>query len=414
MTIAKEIGIIQAETKNKQLAQLVGGKHLLDNRALKIFIIIVIVGIFAVGIVKAYGQFEEVPFDYQNSGCTLVENTLEYKRYECFADWRSSDYKEPGEEKTPAEDGCSSGFDIDYLTGECRPHEIIEEEAILLCEEDPDCPRGFYIPTAEKTKWEIELDKVDNREDSYSKDELVKLINEMLDNPSQCYQGVGTTAGSQEKRSFDIPTFYEAVWEYNEDGILYDTGKTKLVLDTRTEITERNLRGMLGQIVKDARECAAQIVLLNPQGGIMSSADANFAYCDTVDLKDTSQQLQCGKTYNHQTNADKVPIWSQQRVNEQQNRDIDWHQWNIVDDVCNGYYERSYKMVFQECIDYFREQGLVQETYAKRQQMKYYDDSAYQNFLEFGDEDQRDKIREDRLQKKIQQAYREYNAFKDQ
>ena len=293
-------------------------------------------------------------------------------------------------------------YTYDYDTETMRPTAEVEAEAIIQCEEDPTCPLGFYIPITEATKWSEELAKVEaTKEESPTKEKLIELINEMLDKPSQCYQGVGTTAGSQETRSFDIPT-YEITDEF---------GNKRLVLDTRTTITDLGLRGILGQIMADARECAAQIILLDVQGGVMSQVDTNFAYCDTVDLKDTSQQVRCGKTYDHQTNAQDVPVWSQQRVNEEANRDLDTPVWNILDNVCKGYYQHSYKMIFQECKDYFALRG-EQETYAERQQMKYYDDSSYQNFLEYGDEEQYQKILEERLREKIQQAYREYNAFK--
>jgi len=350
-----------------------------------------IVTIFIIGADKAYGQFEEVPFDYQNSGCVLVENTIDYKRYECYADWRSEDYKEPGEERTPAEDGCMAGYDIDIRTGECRPHEIIEEEAIAECEADPSCPRGFYIPPEEPTKWELIGEQLDPESDSASTQELIKKINEMLG--ARCYQGIGTTAGSQAERSFDIPTV-----EIMVDGV------SRTVLDTQTSSKSLNLKGILGTIERAVRECVAQEVLLNPQGGVMSIVDANFARCDDMPNDTVEFNPFCGKNYSdHAIVAQNVPVWSQQRVNEESNRGIDFHVWNVLEDVCQGYYERSYKMVFQECRDYFFEQGDDYGTYAKKQQMKVYDDSAYQTFKQGNEDEQLEKVTRDNLQDKIDQ-----------
>jgi hypothetical protein len=49
----------------------------------------------SIAFVDAKELTAEVPFDYQNSGCTLVEDTPDYKRYECDAEWKSENYKEP-------------------------------------------------------------------------------------------------------------------------------------------------------------------------------------------------------------------------------------------------------------------------------------------------------------------------------
>jgi len=392
MEIAGETGITQVETRDKQLVHLVGGRHQLINsdKIILTIALATVVTVFVIGAEKAYGQFEEVPFDYQNSGCTLVENTIDYKRYECFADWRSEDYKEPGEEYTPAEDGCMAGWDIDIRTGECKPHEIIEEEAIAECEADPTCPRGFYIEPEEPTKWEKIAEGLNPDSPSATDQELIKKINQMLG--ARCYQGVGTTAGSQEERSFDIPTIKIMV-----DGV------ERTVLDTQSSGKSLNLKGILGLIERAVRECVAQEILLDEHGGVMSVADTHFAYCDKI-LPSTDVEFDpfCGKNYSdHSVVAQNVPVWSQQRVNEEANRDIDTPVFSILENICKGYYERSYKTIFPECVEYFKEIGTG-GTYAKQQEMKVYDDSAYQTFKDGDESEQLEKLMKEKLAEDIQ------------
>ncbi len=133
-----------------------------------------------------------VPFDYQNSGCTLVINTPDYKKYDCTATWKSSDFKYDDEITTPSEDGCISGHDIDIETGECRPFGEIAEEA------KEEYFKSLVIPELEEDPRTPDKDST-----SASDKELRKKINNILASEDpRCYQGFGTTAGVQNTRDF--------------------------------------------------------------------------------------------------------------------------------------------------------------------------------------------------------------------
>jgi len=85
---------------------------------------------------------------------------------------------------------------------------------------------------------------------------------------------------------------------------------------------------------------------------------------------------------------------------------------NVLEDVCQGYYERSYKLVFQECRDYFFETGdPMAETYSKKQKMKYYDDEAYLTFRDGDESEQLEKVTRDNLEEKMDQLRALMNAL---
>ena len=134
-----------------------------------VFTIIGLLSTIALADAKEFAA--DIPFDYQNSGCTLVLDTPDYKKYDCTATWKSENFKYEDELTTPDEDGCASGMDIDVRTGECRPYGEIQEEAKQLCFDDPECPLGVYNPTV------VDPLMPDEDSDRTGDKELIKKIN---------------------------------------------------------------------------------------------------------------------------------------------------------------------------------------------------------------------------------------------
>jgi hypothetical protein len=314
------------------------------------------IAVLLVSIPIAIGEETELtissPFNPQQWGCTVIEDTTDFKQFDCSGTWKSQDYLVDGEEKTPAQDGCSSGMDVDFLTGECKPFEIIQEEAYELCVSDPECPAGFYDPAPEADP--NMPDETDPAKQSTSDKELVKKINEVLEG-AKCYQGIGQTNGIQNIRNFEIPVVETTV-----------NGVTVWTLDLSSPQSSVDLKGYLGQIIKHAHECDAQSTLLDPQGGVLSSSNAIVGFCDDVPNTSVDFNPICGKVYaDHSVVASDVPLVSQLRVNQEANSianlakmGIVHDTFEIVEDVCEGYYTNTYKMTFKECRD-IRDSGIV-------------------------------------------------------
>lgn len=165
---------------------------------------------------------------------------------------------------------------------------------------------------------------------------IIKQINNMLETDAHCFQGSdgSNTAGIQNERSFPVPT--RTITTFVE-GVKYET----VVLDLSTVTTNEDLKGFLGKIIAHKLECKAQMILDDPQGGILSSVDQMFGYCDEVDILDTTQLATCGKTYDHKTNAQDVPEWSQVRVNEEANRDDTTDRNPLRLEVCALYSQQT-------------------------------------------------------------------------
>lgn len=284
----------------------------------------------------------------------------------------------------------------DHVDEEYKTPEQLEAEAREIYE------NGDYSITLE--------DEANGFEDyvetlSASESELERLINNMLG--AKCHQGIGTTNGIQNVRSFDIPTITIPVYE-EIDGEMVDTGRTREVLDTTRTIKDVNLRSVLGELIKDARECAAQTILLDPHGGVLSITDLNFGYCDSIDIEDTTQLAVCGKTYSHATNAANVPVWSQARVNEESNPDtLDQPSYN-TDFICDGYYSLSYKQSVGCPEEYF-------STVPSSKTMKDYHDSdvgqRYDQYLEDGGQQAAEDARKKAIQDKIAQLSKQLRAW---
>jgi hypothetical protein len=269
----------------------------------------------------AYGEETDLtinsPFNPQTWGCTFTTNSTDFKQFDCSGTWKSVNHLEIGEETTPAQDGCSSGFDIDITTEECRPFEIIQEEARTQCDDDVTCPTGSYTPPTESEK-QIET-LIKQNEISAADKRLIYFLES--DEGAKCFQGQGTTSGIQSVRDFPIPTIETPIFE-EIDGVMVDTGRTQTILDTTTVMTSIDFTGKLKEIKMFVRECVAQSILLNPQGGILSSADERLGYCDatTFDTPEESARKGCGySVLTHADIAKKAPVYSQNRVNQESN-----------------------------------------------------------------------------------------------
>jgi len=350
--------------------------------------IFTVMGLF--GVAYAVPFEADVPFDYQDSGCTLVVDTPDFKQYDCSVNWKSANYTEPGEEYPPSEDGCASGFDVDITTGECKPHEQIKEEAMEEYHKQKALEE-LAPPTDPR------LPKADSN--STTDQELIKKINAVLEGAS-CYQGIGTTAGIQEVRNFPIPVVeVNGVW----------------VLDLSSPASSVDLKGYLGEIIKHAQECDAQSQLLNHQGGILSSADEIVGYCDGLPNTTTEYNLMCGYNYrDHSVIASDIPVWSQDRVNQEANMGLDLSdpaQYYKDDAFCNGYFSDSTKRAYG-CIKY-----ADPETTAPTILKDYHDNPAglaYEQYLEDGGKAMAEKLAKQAIQDKISELSRQLQALRNQ
>lgn len=302
--------------------------------------------VVAIGLSYAYAEESKdfnikVPFDYQSSGCTLVINQTDYKKYDCSAEWTGENHLVDGESTTPAEDGCTSGLDIDIRTGECKPFQWIEEEAKQLCYEDPECPVGIYDPVVTDPRLPASDERLDDQE-------LIKKINSELEN-IKCFQGIGTTDGIQNDRAFPIPVIEVPVYK-EVDGELVDTGFTKYEIDLSTPTGAIDLKGALKDIILRAFECNAQNTLLNPQGGVLSSADALLGYCDKSELLTVEQSIQagCGVTSgSYYKSLSKIPIMTQDMANQKANFGIEKSKIRqSTDYVCNHNYSEGLRVAY--------------------------------------------------------------------
>ena len=377
-----------------------GERHLM-NKLLGFFVVFSLVAV-GVSVAHADGIKEfvvPVPFDYQNSGCTLVINGTDYKKYDCTATWKSEDFKYDDEERTPSEDGCISGMDIDIRTGECRPYDVIQEEAKQLCFDDPECPLGIYNPTIADPK--IPSEDSDRPSDK----ELLKRINKELDSDPRCYQGQGTTLGVQNIRNFSI-----SINEYILDGVKH------IELDTSTPFTAMEYRGLLKEILTRNHECKAQMTLQNDQGGVLSSQDFLVGFCDNVPQGSKEFYPICGKTFSHSENAKSVPIMTQEMANQRANFGVDMsnNRYDIVEDVCEGFYTNTYKMTFKECRD-IRDAKIELSGVAKTNLQDYHDNvpgQRYEQFLEDGGVKEGERLAKETLQDKISNLIKQINKMR--
>ena len=379
-----------------------GERHLM-NKLLGFFMVF---SVMAMGMSIAYAdEIKEfvvpVPFDYQNSGCTLVINGTDYKKYDCTATWKSSDFKYDDEITTPSEDGCISGMDIDITTGECRPFGEIAEEA------KEEYFKNLAIEELEKDK--------DPRIPSPNSDrptdkELIKKINNILkaEDP-RCYQGFGTTAGVQQVRDFSIP-----VHTITRDG------KTFVELDTSVPKGAMNYGGLLKEILTHGQECKAQMILNNNQGGVLSSQDYQSGFCDlnsdNLSIEESVQAgcgMSSGAFYNN-LNA-KVPKWSQARINQEGNFGVDManNRYDIVEDICEGYYTNTYKMTFKECRDIRDSKVELSGGHIPSTEIQNDAEDKMLQYLKDGGASQAKELREKTIQKKISQLMKQMQTLRD-
>ncbi len=193
------------------------------------------------------------------------------------------------------------------------------EEAIPTCKESDTC-----IPeeeTVELTYWEEKAQSLEHK----TKGSNIETLRERLDKMvgSLCYGGTGRAAATQSFHTWDIPT------EMVPDG----KGGSKMVLALDYEIKSKNLKGLLGQIERAIEWCKGQNILLND---ILTDADLMAGYLDKKPFR------------YHSDDALSIPIWSQDRVNQEANMNMDKNSLdrNGNDVVCQGYYSHTTKKAY--------------------------------------------------------------------
>lgn len=371
----------------------------------KLLVIFVLFSITTIGLsysVSADGFEYDEPFESQKSGCTLITNSDNLKRWECYGEWRSADYIDPAGELTPpSEDGCPSGLDIDITTGECRPFEDIAEEA-----------KEEYFKSLVNPEPEADPRLPDADSDKVTDKELIKKINNVLESEDpRCYQGWGTTAGVQAVRDFPIP-----VKSYVLNGV------THIELDTSVPDGAMDYKGLLKEILTHAQECKAQIILNNNQGGILSSQDFQSGFCDlhsdNLSIEESVQAgcgMSSGAYYNnlHAT----VPEWSQARTSQESNFGIDMsnNRYDIVEDICEGYYTNTYKMTFKECREI--RDSKVELSGGHVPELKDYGhdlEIAVNLYKEDGGKSMAEELQKKTIQDKISELFRQMKALESQ
>ena len=366
------------------------------------------VGITYFDVPEAYGEETELtiksPFNPQSWGCTLTTNSTNFMQFDCSGTWKSGDYKDPGgEERTPNEDGCNNGMDIDIRTGECRPFEDIQEEARAQCDADPECPSGYYNPTI------VDPLMPDEDSDRITDQELIKKINALIPEVN-CYQGRGTTDGVQEVRDFPIPV--QKVQKF-VDGVKVETYE----LDLSTSSSPIQIRGYYATIVKAAFECHAQNTLQNDQGGVLSSQDYQFGFCDRyAETLTVEQSIQagCGMTsgsYYRSLHAD-VPIMTQEMANQKANFGIEKEPLRQSNDyVCSNNYTESLRDAYG-CPPL----PIPEKGNGKIPTMQDYHNNVpgekYTNYLTDGGDRQAKNLAKDIIQKKIAELQSQLRGLK--
>ncbi len=391
----------QSQNYIKSPVLVAEAKHLMN----KLLVIFVLFSITTIGLsysVSADGFEYDEPFESQKSGCTLITNSDNLKRWECYGEWRSADYIDPAGELTPpSEDGCPSGLDIDITTGECRPFEDIAEEA-----------KEEYFKSLVNPEPEADPRLPDADSDKVTDKELIKKINNVLESEDpRCYQGWGTTAGVQAVRDFPIP-----VKSYVLNGV------THIELDTSVPDGAMDYKGLLKEILTHAQECKAQIILNNNQGGILSSQDFQSGFCDlhsdNLSIEESVQAgcgMSSGAYYNnlHAT----VPEWSQARTSQESNFGIDMsnNRYDIVEDICEGYYTNTYKMTFKECREI--RDSKVELSGGHVPELKDYGhdlEIAVNLYKEDGGKSMAEELQKKTIQDKISELFRQMKALESQ
>jgi hypothetical protein len=364
----------------------VGGKQKMENKILLGFIMF---SVFSLGFLS-YSHAEpftvEVPFDYNKSGCTLTANTTDYKFYDCYASFQAVN----ATEFLP--DLVWDEVDKEYKTPEQLEKEAKEDYAIQF-EDD----QTFEDPHLESM--------VDSLGDSSSDLKAEELIDNYIG--GKCYQGADgtTTAGIQDENSFEIPTIDEVRWVDGEKVIVQ-------VLD-RSQTTNEDLKGIVGYIISHQQECIAEEKLLDESGGILSVVDKHFAYCDDVPNTSVEFDPNSGKPYlDHSGIGSNVPTYSQDRVNQESNFGVDMadNTFDIVEDVCEGYYTESYKMTFQECRDIRDSKVVISGGHVPDMEIQNSIEDRYNQYLADGGKAQAEELRKKAIQDKISELYRQLKA----
>lgn len=250
--------------------------------------------IILLGVSAAYAEQAtlEVPFDYENYPSMdnhCVHFDLIQDLYSCLFEEDVQSVLEKTNDGDPLTENidCSSvGMVYNPQTGDCITEEQVKQEYLDEISSEP-------VKSPEQKR----LEYLNNLPDpNTTEQELIKKINGLLED-FRCYQGIGTTLGVQTPRDFAVPVVDVPVYE-EIDGVMVDTGETKTILDTSVPLSPVNLRGYIGSLIADALECKAEAVLLDIQGGVLSSADATFGKCDNSDHMNMEQSISngCGLT----------------------------------------------------------------------------------------------------------------------
>jgi len=328
----------------------------------------------------------EVPFDYNKSGCTLTANSTDYKFYECYASYQAVN----ATKYLP--DLVWDEVDKEYKTPEQLEKEAKEDYAIWL---------------EDQTKFEDPF--LESQANNLGNDPSSEMAAKFIDNfvGGKCYQGSpgSTTAGIQKEFAFEIPTIDEVRWVDGEKFIVQ-------VLD-RSQTTNEDLKGIVGYIISHQQECIAEEKLLDEQGGVLSTVDKNFAFCDDVPNTSPEYNPLCGKVYSdHSVIAANIPTWSQERVNQEANFKVDMsdNTFDIVEDVCKGYYTESYKMTFQECRDIRDSNIVISGGHVPDMEIQNDVEDRMNQYLADGGKAQAEELMKKKIQDQISELYRQLKA----
>ena len=332
-----------------------------------------------------------VPFTSHGNSCTFDEIAIEYH---CV--WQGTPDKMTRETLEEFKEHLTVEEYIEALD------DILEEEAKAECFDNPECPLGIYNPTPEP-ETPVSPERASDKE-------LIKKINNILaaEDP-RCYQGFGTTAGVQDVRDFSIPVHTVTIG-----------GKTFVELDTSVPRGSMEYRGLLKEILTHGQECKAQMVLNNNQGGVLSSQDYQSGFCDlhSKDLSiDESVQAGCGMSsgafYNNIRTT--IPVWTQDRINQEGNFGVDMsnNRYDIVEDICEGYYTNSYKMTFKECRDIRDSKYISTLDPVKSTRIQNDAEDKMLQYLKDGGAEQAKELREKTIQDKISQLMKQAKTLRD-
>ncbi len=287
-----------------------GGRYVLH----KTLIAFTMFSIMAIGLSIVYAEefTVDVPFDFGDNGCTLYEDG-ELKRYECYM--QESKFTNPDHLSTETENGCEEGYVRDIVTEECKLPEVLEEEAIQRCYDDPTCPVGIWHDPV--------TDKIVNNQEKIIDDETStaqKIENSFI-------------KSLKDMCSYDINLY--------QDGSEFEIALEKFVDPETGEIRTQFKKMFMNESIDLQNYPELKRLVLAVEACI---GQQKLKVQEAIAFRATPDYVGVQQPYHAQV-ASGIPPFSQARVNAESNENHTNLSWKNI--VCNstGQYDHRYKQI---------------------------------------------------------------------